>query len=179
MDIKEVNSVTGTSTRGKHRVRNDYGTLLNGRNFEYMGEDPYLASQMVVPYVQEVQNNGVAVCVKHFALNNEETFRHQTDVDLDDRALYEIYLPAFKAAVQEGGAWSVMAAYNLYRGQYLCSNERLLDDILRGRQWQIRVQGGDSHAGDAYFAQPVDILLVELCAAGEIAGPLAVVDALR
>ncbi len=139
---------------------NIYRTPLNGRNFEYMGEDPYLASQMVVPYVQEVQNNGVAVCVKHFALNNEETFRHQTDVDLDDRALYEIYLPAFKAAVQEGGAWSVMAAYNLYRGQYLCSNERLLDDILRG-EWgfdgAVISDWGGVHETDATVKYGVDL----------------------
>ena len=75
---------------------NIYRTPLNGRNFEYMGEDPYLAARMVVPYIQEVQKNGVAACVKHFALNNEEAYRHTIDVDLDDRALYEIYLPAFK-----------------------------------------------------------------------------------
>ena len=91
---------------------NIYRTPLNGRNFEYMGEDPYLASRMVVPYVKEVQKNGVAVCVKHFALNNQEANRHGYNAVVDDRALYEIYLPAFKAAVQEGGAWSVMAAYN-------------------------------------------------------------------
>lgn len=113
---------------------NIYRTPLNGRNFEYMGEDPYLASRMVVPYVQEVQKNGVAACVKHYALNNEETHRHTIDVDLDDRALYEIYLPAFKAAVEEGGAWSIMGAYNLYRGEYCCHNQRLLNDILKG-EW--------------------------------------------
>ena len=113
---------------------NIYRTPLGGRNFEYMGEDPYLASRIVVPYVQGVQQNGVAACVKHFALNNEETHRHTIDVDLDDRALYEIYLPAFKAAVQEGGAWSIMSSYNLYRGTHVGNNERLLDDILRG-EW--------------------------------------------
>lgn len=109
-------------------------TPLNGRNFEYIGEDPYLAAQMVVPYVREVQKNGVAACVKHYALNNEETHRHTVDVDLSDRALYEIYLPAFKAAVQEGGAWSIMGSYNLYRGEHCCHNERLLCDILKG-EW--------------------------------------------
>ncbi len=113
---------------------NIYRTPLNGRNFEYMGEDPYLASRMVVPYVEEVQKNGVAACVKHYALNNEETCRHTIDVDLDDRALYEIYLPAFKAAVTEGKAWSIMASYNLYRGQHVCHNARLLNDILKG-EW--------------------------------------------
>ena len=113
---------------------NIYRTPLNGRNFEYMGEDPYLASRMVVPYVREVQKNGVAVCVKHFALNNQESRRHEYDAVVDDRTLYEIYLPAFKAAVQEGGAWSIMGAYNLYKGQHLCHNQYILNDILKG-EW--------------------------------------------
>lgn len=113
---------------------NIYRTPLNGRNFEYMGEDPYLASRMVVPYVQGVQQNGVAACVKHFALNNHEVNRHTTNVVVDDRALYEIYLPAFKAAVQEGQAWAIMGAYNLYKGQHACHNQYLLNDILKG-EW--------------------------------------------
>lgn len=113
---------------------NIYRTPLNGRNFEYMGEDPYLAAQMVVPYVKGVQENGVAACVKHYALNNQEFKRHTTNVVLSDRALYEIYLPAFKAAVQEGGAWAIMGAYNLYQGYHACQNERLLKDILR-KEW--------------------------------------------
>ncbi len=113
---------------------NIYRTPLNGRNFEYMGEDPLLASRMVVPYVQEVQKNGVAACVKHFALNNQEVNRHTTNVHVSDRALYEIYLPAFKAAVQEGGAWSIMGSYNRYNDQFCCHNKRLLVDILRG-EW--------------------------------------------
>ena len=81
---------------------NIYRTPMNGRNFEYMGEDPYLASVMCVPYIQELQKNGVAACVKHYALNNQELWRGHIDVNLSDRALYEIYLPAFKAAVEEG-----------------------------------------------------------------------------
>lgn len=113
---------------------NIYRTPLNGRNFEYMGEDPYLASRMVVPYIQGVQENGVAACVKHFALNNQESYRLCTDVSVDDRALHEIYLPAFKAAVQEGGAWSIMGAYNKYKGQHCCHNRYLLNDILK-RDW--------------------------------------------
>lgn len=113
---------------------NIYRTPLNGRNFEYMGEDPYLAGRMVVPYVQGVQQNGVAACVKHYALNNQEVNRHTTNVIVDDRALYEIYLPAFKAAVQEGKAWSIMGAYNLYKGQHVCHNQYLLNDILKG-EW--------------------------------------------
>lgn len=110
---------------------NIYRTPLNGRNFEYMGEDPYLAGVMAVPYIQELQKNGVAACVKHFALNNQEKWRGTVDVDLSDRALYEIYLPAFKKAVQEGGAWSIMGAYNKIWDQHCCHNERLLNDILR------------------------------------------------
>ena len=113
---------------------NIYRTPLNGRNFEYMGEDPYLSSRMVVPYIEEVQKNGVAACVKHFALNNQETHRHGIDVEVDDRALNEIYLPAFKAAVQEGGAWAVMGAYNKYKGEHCCHNRYLLNDILK-RDW--------------------------------------------
>lgn len=113
---------------------NIYRSPLNGRNFEYMGEDPYLASRMVVPYVQGVQRNGVAACVKHYALNNSETFRHTTEPVVDDRTLYEIYLPAFKAAVVEGGAWSIMGAYNLFRGEHACHNDLLLNKILKG-EW--------------------------------------------
>jgi beta-glucosidase len=113
---------------------NIYRTPLNGRNFEYMGEDPFLASRMVVPYVKGVQSNGVAACVKHFALNNQETDRHKVNVNVDERALYEIYLPAFKAAVQEGNAWAIMGAYNKYKGQWCCHNQYLLQDILRG-EW--------------------------------------------
>lgn len=113
---------------------NIYRTPLNGRNFEYMGEDPYLAGKMVAPYIRGVQQNGVAACVKHFALNNHEVNRHNTNVIVDDRALYEIYLPAFKMAVQEGGAWSIMGAYNLYKGQHLCHNQYTLNDILKG-EW--------------------------------------------
>lgn len=113
---------------------NIYRSPLNGRNFEYMGEDPYLAGKMVVPYVQGVQQNGVAACVKHYALNNQEVNRHTTNVIVDDRALYEIYLPAFKAAVQEGNAWAIMGSYNLYKNQHGCHNQYLLNDILKS-EW--------------------------------------------
>lgn len=113
---------------------NIYRTPLNGRNFEYMGEDPYLASVMVVPYVRGVQENNVAACVKHFALNNQEFNRHRINVQVDDRALYEIYLPAFEAAVRHGNAWAIMGAYNKYQNQFCCHNERLLMDILKG-EW--------------------------------------------
>ena len=106
-------------------------TPLGGRNFEYMGEDPYLASQMVVPYVQGLQSKGVASCVKHYALNNDEEYRHQVNVIVSDRALHEIYLPAFRAAVQEGGVWAIMGAYNLYKDQHNCHNNILLNKILK------------------------------------------------
>ena len=109
-------------------------TPLCGRNFEYMGEDPFLAGKMCVPYIQGLQSNGVAACVKHYALNDQEFQRHHTNVNIDDRALYEIYLPAFKMAVQEGGAWSLMSSYNLYQNQYVSHNSRLLKDILKG-EW--------------------------------------------
>lgn len=115
---------------------NIYRTPLGGRNFEYMGEDPYLASRMVVPYIQGMQSKGVAACVKHFALNNDEEYRHQVNVIVDDRALHEIYLPAFKAAVTEAGVWGIMGAYNLYKNQHNCHNQWLLNDILK-RQWHF------------------------------------------
>lgn len=113
---------------------NIYRTPLNGRNFEYMGEDPFLASKMVVPYVKGVQSNGVAACVKHYAVNNQETERGSIDVLVDERTLREIYLPAFKAAVQEGGAWAIMGAYNKFRGEHCCHNDYLLNQILR-EEW--------------------------------------------
>lgn len=121
--------------RGKHIMLgpgvNINRTPLNGRNFEYMGEDPWLASRMVVPYIQGLQSKGVAACVKHYALNNDEEYRHQVNVIVSDRALHEIYLPAFKAAVQEGGAWAIMGAYNLYQNQHNCHNAILLNKILK------------------------------------------------
>ena len=113
---------------------NIYRTPLNGRNFEYMGEDPYLSSRMVVPYIQGVQQNGVAACVKHFALNNQEVNRMSVNVEVSDRALREIYLPAFKAAVEEGKAWSIMGSYNQFRGEHCCHNDLLLNKILKG-EW--------------------------------------------
>ena len=115
---------------------NIYRTPLNGRNFEYMGEDPYLASVMCVPYIREVQKNGVAVCVKHYALNNQELWRGHIDVEVSDRALYEIYLPAFKAAVEKGGAWSIMGAYNKVRGTHATHNKLLNNEILKG-EWKF------------------------------------------
>lgn len=113
---------------------NIYRTPMNGRNFEYLGEDPFLAGEMAVPYIRAMQERGVAACVKHFALNNQEKWRGNVEVKLSDRALYEIYLPAFRKAVEEGGAWAVMGAYNKIWGEHCCHNRRLLCDILRG-EW--------------------------------------------
>jgi beta-glucosidase len=115
---------------------NMYRTPLNGRNFEYMGEDPYLASVMVVPYIKGVQQNGVAACVKHYALNNQELWRGHINVEVSDRALHEIYLPAFKAAVKEGNAWSIMGSYNQFRGEHCSHNDLLLNQILK-KDWSF------------------------------------------
>lgn len=107
---------------------------LCGRNFEYMSEDPKLAADLAVPFIRGIQENDVAACVKHFACNVQETDRLMVDTIVDDRTLYEIYLPAFKAAVQEGGSYSVMGAYNMINGTHCCENKQLLDFILR-EEW--------------------------------------------
>lgn len=107
-------------------------TPLNGRNFEYMGEDPFLASVMVVPYIQGLQSKGVSACVKHYCLNNDEEYRHQVNVIVSDRALHEIYLPAFKAAVEKGKTWGIMGSYNLYKNEHNCHNQWTLNKILKG-----------------------------------------------
>ena len=111
---------------------NMYRHPLNGRNFEYMGEDPYLASVLVVPYIKGVQQNGVATSTKHYVLNDQEKWRGHINVEISDRALHEIYLPPFKAAIVDGEGWTIMGAYNKVRGQHACHNEFLLNDILKG-----------------------------------------------
>jgi beta-glucosidase len=112
-------------------------TPLCGRNFEYLGEDPYLSGAMCVGYIRGEQSQNISSCVKHFALNNEEFDRMNIDVEVDERALREIYLPAFKAAVQDAGVWSVMGAYNQFRGQHCCHNDYLLNQILKG-EWGFK-----------------------------------------
>lgn len=107
---------------------------LNGRSFEYLGEDPYLSGQMVAQYIAGVQQQGVAACVKHYALNNNEHERYTSNVECDERTLREIYLPAFEAAVKQGGAWSIMGGYNLFRGQHACHNDYLMNKILKS-EW--------------------------------------------
>ncbi len=107
---------------------------LNGRNFEYMGEDPYLAGEMAVPYIQSAQKNGVACCLKHFFLNNQEIDRFSVNVNVDERAINEIYLPAFKKCVQEGKLWTIMGSYPLWNNVHCCQNDSLLNKILKN-QW--------------------------------------------
>jgi len=109
-------------------------TPLNGRTFEYYSEDPFLISQLVVPSIQGLQSKQTAACLKHFALNNQEYQRGFVNVEADERALREIYLPGFKAAVQDAGVLSVMGAYNKLRGQHCCHNDLLLNQILKG-EW--------------------------------------------
>lgn len=109
-------------------------TPLCGRSFEYMGEDPYLVSEMVVPIVHGIEENDVSSCVKHFAVNNQETRRLDVDVEVSERALREIYLPGFEAAVKKGKAKGIMGAYNKLRGTHCCHNDYLLNDVLR-KEW--------------------------------------------
>ncbi len=112
-------------------------TPLCGRNFEYLGEDPFLTSRMAVGYIRGEQSQDISSCVKHFAANNQEFERTRINVEMDERPLREIYLPAFKAAVQEAGVWSVMGAYNQFRGQHCCENDYLLNQILKG-EWGFK-----------------------------------------
>ncbi len=116
---------------------NIYRTPLCGRNFEYFGEDPFLAGQMAVGYIHGEQSQDVSSCVKHFAMNNQEDHRTSVNVEADERAVREIYLPAFKAAVQEGGVWCVMGSYNKFRGQHCCENDYLLNQVLKG-EWGFK-----------------------------------------
>jgi beta-glucosidase len=112
-------------------------TPLNGRNFEYLSEDPFLISKMVVGYIKGVQDQGVAASVKHFAANNQEEHRNDIDVTMSERALREIYLPGFKAAVQQGGVYTLMGSYNKFRGTWATENAYLMNDILKG-EWGFK-----------------------------------------
>lgn len=112
-------------------------TPLNGRNFEYLSEDPHLISKMVVGYIKGVQEQEVSACVKHFAANNQETDRNTVNVEMSERALRELYLPGFKAAVTEAKVNTVMGAYNKFRGQYAAHNEYLINTILKG-EWKFQ-----------------------------------------
>ena len=111
---------------------NIYRTPLNGRNFEYMGEDPCLSATLAVEYVRNLQKNGVAVCLKHFLLNDQEEFRGHVDVKVSDRALHEIYLRPFAKVIKEADPWSIMGSYNRYKGMHCTHNKWLINDILKG-----------------------------------------------
>lgn len=112
-------------------------TPLGGRTYEYMSEDPFLNKKIAVPLIVGLQDNDVMACVKHFAANNQETNRDFVDVQIDERALREIYLPAFEAAVNEAKAYSIMGAYNKFRGEYLCENDYMLNKVLRD-EWGFK-----------------------------------------
>ena len=143
--------------RGKNIILGPGCTIarmpLNGRSFEYTGEDPYLAGEIVVPYIQRAQANGVACCLKHFFLNNQEKGRWDTNVNVSERAVNEIYLPAFKKAVQQGGLWTIMGSYNKWNNVWCCENDSLLNRILK-KQWGfdgavISDWGGTHHTWEA------------------------------
>lgn len=109
-------------------------TPMNGRAFEYCGEDPFLAGEIVVPYIQAAQKNGIACCLKHFCLNDQETDRFGVNVNVSERALHEIYLAPFKRAVEKAGVWSIMGAYNFWNGTHMCHNDALINGILK-KKW--------------------------------------------
>jgi beta-glucosidase len=116
---------------------NIHRTPLNGRNWEYMSEDPFLTSRMAVNYIKAAQSEGIAVCAKHYALNNQEFERGTINVEVSESALREIYLPAFEASVKDAEVLSVMGSYNKFRGQYACENPYLLQTILKG-EWGFK-----------------------------------------
>jgi beta-glucosidase len=141
--IEQVGAALGREVKGKGRHML-LGPCVNinrvpqgGRSFESFGEDPYLASRMTVAYVKGVQAEKVVACTKHYACNNQEWQRDVIDVKVDERALREIYLPAFRAAVQEAGSWAIMSAYNKVNGSYCSENEFLLTDILK-KEWGFK-----------------------------------------
>ncbi len=113
---------------------NIYRSAFCGRNFEYLGEDPKLSSEMVVPYIKGLQDQGVAATVKHYALNFQEYDRHHVSSDCDERTMREIYLPAFEAAVKEAGAGALMTSYNLVNGRHASEHDWLINDVLKG-EW--------------------------------------------
>lgn len=112
-------------------------TPLGGRTYEYMSEDPFLNKKIAVPLIVGLQEKDVMACVKHYAANNQETNRDFVDVQIDERTLREIYLPAFEAAVKEAKSYAIMGAYNKFRGEYLCENDYMLNKILRD-EWGFK-----------------------------------------
>lgn len=141
------------AARGKDQILgpgvNIMRTPLCGRNWEYMSEDPCLTSKMAVEVVKGMQAHDIAACVKHFCLNNQENDRNKVDVTLDERALNEIYLEPFRAAIMEGGAWTLMTSYNKYNGDYISENAYLQRSVLRDRwgfKGQIVTDWGGQHS---------------------------------
>ena len=140
---------------------NIYRSPLNARNFEYMGEDPYLAAQMAGAYIRGVQENpGVIACIKHFAANNPETDRYTISADVDERTMHEIYLPAFRHAVEKAKVGSIMSSYNRINGTWTAENRWLMHQLLRG-QWQYpfltMTDWGAAHHTDLMVSDGVDI----------------------
>ena len=137
---EQTGSVLGEEARGRGKDvilspgMNLKRSPLCGRNFEYFSEDPYLTGQMAVPYIKGIQKWDVAACTKHFAANNQETDRLQVEAEVDEEVLRTLYLPAFRAALMEGGAYTVMGAYNRLYGEYCCQSDFLLNQILR-KEW--------------------------------------------
>ncbi len=137
---REAGEVLGEEARGRGKDVilapgvNIKRSPLCGRNFEYMSEDPYLTGELAVSLIQGIQTKDTAACVKHFALNSQETERLWVDVEVSERALWEIYLPAFEKAVKKGETMSIMGAYNRYKGQHCCENRELMTEILR-KKW--------------------------------------------
>ncbi len=131
-----------------------------GRNFEYFSEDPYLTAELAVPLIRGIEENDVAACVKHFALNQQEEERLWVNVEIDERTLREIYLPAFKAAVKRAKVSSLMGAYNLFRGEHCCESKGLLQDILRnewGYEGVVVSDWGAVHHTREAAESPLDI----------------------
>lgn len=139
---EQMGRVLGAEARGRGKDVilapgiNIIRTPLCGRNFEYMSEDPYLTAQLAVPLIRGIQENYTAACVKHFSVNNQETNRLTVSVEVSERALREIYLPGFEAAVKEGKSMTIMGAYNKLRGEFCCQNPYLLREILR-KEWNF------------------------------------------
>lgn len=140
--IRQVGQAIGEEARNKGSgvqillgpAVNIHRSPLGGRNGEYFSEDPFLAARLGVAYIQGMQGAGVSACIKHFACNNQETDRNDVNATVSERALREIYLPAFEAAVKEGKVWSVMSSYNLVNGKHSSANPYLLTEVLK-KQW--------------------------------------------
>ena len=162
----QTGSVLGEEARGRGKDVilapgvNIKRSPLCGRNFEYFSEDPYLTKELAVPFIQGVQNWDVAACVKHFAVNNQETERLWVDVKINEKALREIYLPAFQAAVEEANSYTIMTAYNMINGTHCYANKHLLQDILRkewGYEGTVISDWGGVHDTKMATESPLDI----------------------